>query len=180
MAPYRGAPLLEWVLRAVRGAHLGQRLVVVGHRADEVIAACDVSGFDVVRNIDFAEGQSSSLRTAIKAVDGRAEAAVVALGDQPGITPAVIDALVSAYRRDLRPFAVPTYDGRRGNPVLLARLVFPRLMALDGDVGARAIMGEKPRWVTEVPADDLADPRDVDTPDDLAVLEGARRLKEEP
>ena len=155
----------------MRASPVDPVIVVLGHAAEQVRAAVDLRGAIVVHNPDHATGQASSLRTGLSHVPGAAEAAVVALGDQPGVTPAVVEALVAAYRRDRRPLTAATYGGRRGNPVLIARDLFARAMRLDGDVGARVIMEEQPGWVAEVPADGLADPRDVDTVEDLHTLE---------
>jgi len=167
VASFRGRPVVEHVVAAMVASPVDALVVVLGHRADEIESSCDLQGARVVRNPDYETGQASSVRAGLRSVPDMSEAAVVALGDQPGITPAVVTALIEGYRRHLLPFTVPTYQGRRGNPVLISRAVFNKVMSLDGDVGARAIMERQPRWVTEVPADALADPRDIDTPEDL-------------
>jgi CTP:molybdopterin cytidylyltransferase MocA len=172
VAPLAGVPILQRVLQALRQPPVGRVVVVLGYAADQVRAAVDLTGVDVVINPLHASGQASSVAAGLAALPVEAEAAVIAMGDQPGITPGVVAALVAGYRKALRPIVVPTYGGERGTPVLLARPVFGPMAALEGDVGARAIMERHPRWVHEVAADGLADPRDVDTPEDLRVLAG--------
>ena len=164
--------LLELAIGPLRAAGLRPLVVVVGFAGDQVVAGATLGDATVVPNPRHAEGQSTSLVAGLAAVsdDPSVEAVVVAMGDHPGVTPAVIEALVATYQRELRPICVPTYRGQRGNPVLLARPVFTVVARLNGDVGARAIMERHPRWVAEVPADGLADPRDVDTQDDLRAL----------
>jgi molybdenum cofactor cytidylyltransferase len=72
---------------------------------------------------------------------------------------------------------VPTIDGKRGNPVVWARRFFPELMALDGDIGARHLIGRYPEAISDVPLTGTAALTDVDTPEALsrvkAELEGA-------
>ena len=72
---------------------------------------------------------------------------------------------------------VPTIAGKRGNPVLWSRRFFPELMAVEGDIGARHLIGAYPEAVSEVPLTDIAALVDVDTPEALvrvrAELEGA-------
>ena len=60
---------------------------------------------------------------------------------------------------------VPTIDGKRGNPVVWSRRFFHELMALEGDVGARHLIGRYPEAVVEVPVTDRAALIDVDTPE---------------
>lgn len=167
----RGRPLLQHVVDALSAASLSPLVVVVGHEADRIIAACDLGTAVIVHNEAYRSGQASSLRCGLAAIPSDATAALVAMGDQPCITPAVVDRLLTAYREGGRPIVVPMYAGERGTPVLLGRAAFERALQLDGDVGARAIMRDEPGWILEVNADGLADPRDIDTTADLRRLE---------
>jgi CTP:molybdopterin cytidylyltransferase MocA len=142
-------------------------VVVLGAHADEIAAAVDLAGTQVVRCADWAEGQAASLRAGVRAL-GDVDAALVLLGDQPGLTAQVVSG--TAERRDDERYDAvrPTFGGRPGHPVLLTRPLLRRVPALRGDVGARELLAgaRVRRWA----ADGLADPRDVDTPEDLAAL----------
>jgi nicotine blue oxidoreductase len=96
----------------------------------------------------------------------------VGLGDQPLVGAEAYRRLAGAYRGGAK-LAVATYDGDRGNPVLLARPLWREAMKLRGDVGARVLMDRHP--VTEVDCTGTGDPTDVDTLADLRQLE--RRLE---
>ena len=110
------------------------------------------------------EGMGASLVHALSHVPDAA-GWVVALGDMPHVQPATIAALVAAVRRGAD-IAVPTYQGRRGNPVAFSRIHLSRLLQLSGDQGARSLLKAFP--VIEVDVDDAAIGRDIDFEADLA------------
>ncbi len=115
----------------------------------------------MLTNPHWAEGQATSLRTAIAYADGAGhDAVVVGLGDQP-LVPATAWAAVAAAAW---PIAVASYDGKRRNPVKLSREVWP-LLPEEGDEGARVVMRERPGLVGAVACG--GDPADVDTVEDL-------------
>ena len=153
-------------------------IVVTGHQRDKVEAA--LKGLDVrhVHNPDFAEGLSTSVKTGLAAVPEDVDGAIVCLGDMPQVTAPLIDKLIAAFDPERGALiVVPTIEGKRGNPVVWARRFFRELMALEGDVGARHMIGRYPEAVGEVPLTDTAALVDVDTPEALgrvkAELEGA-------
>jgi molybdenum cofactor cytidylyltransferase len=125
----------------------------------------------LVYNPNFAEGLSTSLRAGLAAVPPDSDAAVVSLGDMPQVDAALINGLIDAFdpaRGAL--IALPTFDGKRGNPVLWSRRFFPELMAIEGDVGARHVIGAYGEAIVEVPVSDRAPLIDIDTPDELSAL----------
>ena len=84
----------------------------------------------------------------------------------------MIDRLIAAFDPERGALVVvPTIDGKRGNPVVWSRRFFPELMALEGDIGARHLIGGYAEAVVEVPLDDTAALIDVDTPEALAAVE---------
>ncbi len=109
------------------------------------------------------EGQSASLRAGLDAL-ADCRAVVIALGDQPLLSPQAVERLLRA--RDGSCEAVrATYDGVPGHPVVLERALFARVRRLRGDVGARAVLSDA--RVLDVPCDGLGLPDDVDTPEQL-------------
>ena len=165
-----GRPLIRHVVDAALAAGLDQVVVVVGHEAGSVAAALpDLPGVQVVRNEHYREGQAASVREGIGALGEDVEAVVVLLADQPGVSPSAIRRVRAAVE-DGAEVARARYDDGPAHPVGLARDVFPRLLALSGDQGARAIFDEVA--VSEVEMDGRRPP-DVDTPADLARLGGS-------
>ena len=134
-----------------------------------VTGAVDVPllGVITVHNPDWRSGMASSLAAGLGAVPDGCTAAVIALVDQPLISPDVVRRLVAAYL-DGAGIAVASYQGRLRNPVLLARSEWAGVMALaTGDVGARPYLNAHPDRVTAVECGDVGRPDDVDTPEDL-------------
>lgn len=175
----RGKPMLQRVLEASMESQLDEVVIVVGAASELVIRRIGsmVSGhFRFEKNNDFRRGQSSSLVTGLRALGDDIEAAVILLGDQPSITGALIDTIVSAYRGTELSIVRPVFtaSGRRvpGHPVILHRDVWPQLLRLQGDEGARQLIRSQPGCALEVLIDgpELAD---VDTEEDYRRLQAA-------
>lgn len=156
-----GVRLVDRGAGMLRDAGCAPVVVVTG------AAAVDVPGAVVVHNPDWRSGMGSSLRAGLSALAPDCPAVVVALVDQPNVTPPAVRRLLAAYASGAG-VAVATYGGRPRNPVLLAREHFAEVSArARGDVGAREFLRANPGLVTAVPCDDVADPGDIDTPEDL-------------
>ncbi len=140
-------------------------LVVVGPRGEAVRAALSGLGVGFAVNPSPEEGQGSSIRAGIAGLSAGADAALIALGDQPRIAPQVVPGLLGALRRSGKPIIAPRYREGQGNPVLFRRTVFPELLVLAGNQGARPIIQRDPSRV-ELVDFDLPMPVDVDTPED--------------
>jgi molybdenum cofactor cytidylyltransferase len=173
LLPLAGKPLLAHVLENAAASALDEVVLVLGHEAEAIRAAVGERGARVVVNPDHAAGQSTSLRAGLAAVDPRADAALFLLGDQPGVGPAIVDALIRAFRAGGTPIVIPSYGGRRANPALFARALFPELERVAGDEGARGVVRAHADSVLVVPVGDGPTPGDVDTEEDYAALRAA-------
>lgn len=168
-----GVPLIERGLGTLKAGGCRPVMVVLGAAADEVRQACRLGGSVVVVNDTWSEGMGGSVRAGLAEARRSEAAAVVVLPvDQPLITPALVARLVQSWREGAVA-AVATYGGEMGTPVLLDRSLWPQVeLHAVGDVGARAFLRSHPGVVTAVACDDLGDPSDVDTEDDLRWVEG--------
>lgn len=190
LLPLGGKPVLTHVLHAARAAGLSPILVVLGHSAGEIQRIIDAVGLAesrpigtapseptsewhddrsavvVVENPRYAEGLSTSVQLAARHLPPDVDAAVFLLGDQPLVDPAVIRRLADAYRAHRAPIVQPRYAEGRGNPVLIARDLFPELEQLTGDTGARPLLERHAHRVHLVDARDYRRPADIDTWED--------------
>ncbi len=174
LADANGEPLIVHAVKAALESQAVEIVVVLGHMAEEVRAAIEGaipgrSRLRFVTNPDFAEGLSTSVRTGIGALSSNADAAVVQLGDMPGVGAGLLNRLIAAFSPvEGRAICVPTVGGKRGNPVLWARRFFPEMAKLSGDSGAKHLIGEHADLVCEVEMAGEAAITDIDTPEALA------------
>ena len=165
-----GEPLVVRGIRLLAEGGCAPVVVVVGARAAEVRPLC--GGAQVVDAADWDTGMAASLRAGLGHLETTgAAAAVVALVDQPLVTPAAVQRLRQEHARGAVA-AVAHYDGRPRNPVLLDRSTWAGVaQAATGDDGARVWLRAHPESVTAVDCTDVGAPDDVDTPSDLAGLQ---------
>lgn len=166
---YRGATLLDATLATVRSAGLDQVVVALGGAADDVRREVDLAGIDVVLNPEFGDGCATSIRSALSVVRDDVDGVVLLLGDQPGVEPGAIAALLAGAGD--RPVGVCAYDDGPGHPLWFDRSMFETLRGLHGDKAVWKLVDgpDTARVPVEGPV-----PPDVDTWDDYhALLEAA-------
>jgi CTP:molybdopterin cytidylyltransferase MocA len=173
----RPKALVEWDGQTL--AERGVGMLLAGG-ADPVLLVTGAVRIDLaaerrvllVHNEQWRTGMGSSLRAALLAMPKDADAAVVALADQPLVSPEAVVRLIAAGRAGVG-VAVAAYGGQPRNPVLLAREHWPEVIALAvGDQGARAFLRARPDLVTLVECGDISRPDDIDTPADLDRIAG--------
>jgi molybdenum cofactor cytidylyltransferase len=179
----RGKPLVRWSADALRTA-LGAAnpLVVVvppAPRSHDIELALAGLAARFVVNPDPEAGMGASLACGIAALEESVEAALIALGDEPALSPAWVERVVARYREGGVAIVAPTFQGVRGHPVLFARGVFPELRPLGGDAGARQVVDRDAARVAVV---ELGEPKtaDVDTAEDLARLRQSAQYSTPP
>jgi molybdenum cofactor cytidylyltransferase len=171
LLPYRGRPMVSWILAAACASQADPVIVVLGHEAEQVEAALQADGaFEIVRNPRYAEGMSTSLKAGLAAAPQEADGALILLGDQPLITPEIIDAMIAESASAPEAIIAASYRGRRGNPVLFPRRYFAELEAISGDEGGRSVLARAPDRVRLLEIDDALAGRDIDTPQEYQAL----------
>ncbi len=171
IAEIGGKPLVRIAAEQALASRASTVIVVSGHEREKVEAALDGLPVHLVYNPDYADGLGTSLKAGIAAVPDDADGAVVCLGDMPQVNAALIDRLIAAFDPEKGALVVvPSIAGRRGNPVLWARRFFPDLMQIQGDIGARHLIGAYGEAVAEVPVEGEAALTDVDTPESLLAV----------
>jgi molybdenum cofactor cytidylyltransferase len=171
IAEIGGKPLVRIAAEQALASRASPVIVVTGHQREKVETALDGLPVRLVHNADYAEGLGTSLKAGIAAVPAEADGAIVCLGDMPQVDSALIDKLIGAFDPERGALVVmPSIAGRRGNPVLWSRRFFPDLMAVQGDIGARHLIGAYTEAVVEVPVEGDAALTDVDTPESLSAV----------
>jgi molybdenum cofactor cytidylyltransferase len=171
LADVGGRPLVRIAVEEALASRAQPVVVVTGHQREQVEAALKGLPVILTHNPDFAQGLSTSLKAGLAALPAGADGAIVCLGDMPQVDATLIDRLVAAFEPEKGALVVvPTIAGKRGNPVVWSRRFFADLSRLDGDVGARHLIGAYPEAVVEVPVTGRAAFVDVDTPDALRAV----------
>ena len=160
LLPYRGRTLLDHTLDIARACGFEQLLCAVGGGSGEVLSEVDLTGIEIVENPHYGNGCSSSVAAALAAVDPRSDALVLLLGDQPGVRPATVAALLDG--RGDAAFAVCRYDDGRGHPFAFGRAAFGELAGMHGDKAVWKLLELHSETVVEVPVAGPV-PLDVDT-----------------
>ncbi len=167
LAPIGRRPMVRAAALALVPAPLAEVLVIVGHDAASVREALRGLPVRCVDNPEWEEGQAASVRcAATAALESGADALLLALADQPTLDALRVRAVCTAW--DGRaPLVLPVRDGRASHPVLVAAPLFPELLTLRGDVGARDVVRAHLGAAIRL---DLPALPDVDTLDDLVSL----------
>lgn len=169
-AKLKGRAVIRWSAEAL-SASVDALYVVVPLGTNTATRALSRMDVVFVENWARDEGMASSIRAGVDAMPPDVDAVVIALADQPFVSPTVVRTLVSRWTEGGVDAVAPLYRDGRGHPVVFGRACFALLGALHGDVGARAVLDSLGDRLALVPVD--ADvPVDVDTVDDLRGIEG--------
>lgn len=168
LLPYLGKTLIEHAVRTAIASGAAEVVVVVGAEADAVRARLHGLPVRVVRNGAWVEGMGGSIRRGVAALGETIDCAVVALCDQPKITPRLLRDLATKALASGSPIVASSYDGVLGAPCAFLREMFPSLLALEGDIGARQLIRSSGLEVETVELD--GGNVDVDTAEDVRRL----------
>jgi molybdenum cofactor cytidylyltransferase len=173
LLPWKGEALIRHAVHVALAAGLDPVVVVTGSGNVEMQAALAGQDVMVIHNSDWQAGQSTSVRAGINALPENIQAVIFLLGDQPYISPELLQALVRTFSQTHPIILAPFVGEKRTNPVLFDRSIFDALCRLQGDAGARSIFAQYPP--TPMPWHDERLLFDVDTPEDYQ-----RLLKSDP
>ena len=158
--------VIQQVVANLKNSKVSDTFVVTGHEQELVEEELEGASVTFINNPEYAKGLSTSLRTALAGVPQEYSGVLVCLGDMPFVQPKHIDALIEAFNPvSEHQICVPTFQGKRGNPVLWDRRYMQEMMEVRGDVGAKHIIGDYEEFVTEVELNDASVITDLDTPE---------------
>jgi molybdenum cofactor cytidylyltransferase len=165
--------VLGQTIETVRRSGMDEIVLVLGSSAEVIrqqLPASLLEGLKVVVNPAYEQGMASSLQAGLSALDPQTSAALIVLADQPFVRPETLAQLADHYRRAHAQIVIPTYKSVRGNPVLLDRSVFAEVMALEGDIGCRAIFGNHTAHIVKLEVEDEGILLDIDSQEDYQRL----------
>ncbi|MGH7361528.1 MAG: nucleotidyltransferase family protein, partial [Candidatus Methylomirabilales bacterium] len=168
---YRGVPFLRAVAAALLAGGVEELVAVLNPEVPGLPQALPAdTRVRWVAAPPASAGQLASLRTGLHALSSASEASLVALVDQPAVRAETVAALIQAFRETRAPIVLPVHQGRRGHPVCFARTLYPELLEVPEQEGARAVVRRHRGLLREVVVEDPSIHQDVDSPEDFARL----------
>lgn len=167
LVKFRDRPLLQKVIKECEPIEFGTGVVVLGAKAEEIQLQIDPGSFTFVINEAWEEGIASSIRRGLEAVlEEHPDTGhlLFLLSDQPFLSTGLIEKLLATHREGTKEITASSYKGDIGVPAIFSKAMFPLLLELSGDQGAKKIMLQYPEKVTTVPFE--MGHFDVDTPED--------------
>ena len=153
LLPFGGRTVIQRTLDSLIASRVGEVIVVLGSKAQEINQSIGGRRALVVLNPNYAKGMSTSLITGLGMVNSQARFVMVALGDQPLITPRVYNQLIEAALGSDKGIILPVYKGERGNPIVISTRYRAEMLKQTGDIGGRELLKAHPEDVLEVLVD---------------------------
>ena len=164
LLPFAGSTVLGHIVDQLAGSSVAGTLVVVGPEHADIQAALTGRPIRFAANPAVESEMLDSLRCGLRALPEDCRGFLVCLGDQPGISPELVGALMEAFESAGGGVVAPLHAGRRGHPVLIGMEHRDRILAQYDDVGLRGLLRDPEVRVTEVPWRESLE--DLDSPED--------------
>lgn len=169
LLPFRGSTILENVIETVTSCKSIEEVIVI-YGAAEIIDKVGKYNIKTVYNPIAEEGQSTSVIAGVKNSNPRTMAYMFIMGDQPFISPYMLEKLIDIWKQNVLSIIVPRYNGKNGMPTIFSADFRKDLMNITGDKGGRDVIKANPDKVKYVDMDDAMAGFDVDTPEDYEKL----------
>jgi len=147
---YQGTPFLEHLLSVTQHPAIGVRRVVLGPDAEDISAKIKLAPEEIVINKDWEKGQLSSVHAAMQTLPAGTSGLLLCPVDHPLVSATLVGHLLDAFLQTKAAVVVPTFEGRRGHPVIFSAAVYEELLHAHMDTGARAVVWAHKNEVQEV------------------------------
>ena len=151
LLPHQGRPFLEHLLEVSTHPKIGVRRIVLGAQAEPILKALKIHADEVVINEAWEKGQLSSIHAALRSLPPGTDGMLLCLVDHPLVTAALVNDLIERFYAAQKLVVMPTYNGKRGHPVIFSSHLYGELLAAPMDVGARAVVRAHAGDIEEVP-----------------------------
>ena len=165
--PIDGQTFIERIVAALKQTCVGNIIVVLGHKADEMRPRIEHLPVEILINSDYKLGQLSSLQVAVRHLEKIADCdgMLVHLVDHPYIDPALVVTMIDRFYQSGKLLVVPRHSGKRGHPVIFSRTLFGELLAAPMDQGAKTVVNAHRDDTLEIDSKDEGITVDIDTPE---------------
>jgi molybdenum cofactor cytidylyltransferase len=163
LLPWGGKTVLDRCFETLLRSEVQELVVVLGIRNERVTNLFQGRKIKVVVNPYSNRGMSTSIRRGLQIIRPSCHGILIALGDQPLLKTRTVNVLIHAFEKGKAGIIVPSFQGRRGHPVIFHRRYKKELLDLRGDVGGRSIIERYPEDVRVVPVKSIGVVKDVDT-----------------
>ncbi len=168
LLPLGDRPVLAHVVETILASQARPLIVVAGYQAEQIrtLLTPYAPTLTLVENFDYQQGMSTSLRKGIATVitaHPTVNGALIVLGDQPLMTPQILDSMIEAKQATGKRIITARYSGKRGNPTLFDASLFPELLEMTGDEGGRKVLERYRQEIAMVDIDNEMANYDVDT-----------------
>ena len=168
---YQGRSLILHAVEVALASLCQPIIVVLGAYAEQIKPELMLKAVQVVENSQWQEGMSSSIRAGISMLlktNSKLDAVIISLADQPLVSPQIFNQLIQSYQETQKVIIASKYNETTGVPALFSNALFPELMQLEGDKGAKALIQKyiDAGLILLIPEAAI----DIDTPDDYKQL----------
>lgn len=161
--PFRGKTIIENVVGNISRSKIENMILVLGADSEKIIKAVEPADVKLCYNENYSQGMLSSVRCGFSSLPHDFRAALVFQGDQPMIGSEITNALIDAYKKSGKGIIIPTFEKKRGHPLLLDSKYREEVMKLDDSEGLRALPYKFPHDVLEVEVEHQGILKDIDT-----------------
>jgi molybdenum cofactor cytidylyltransferase len=166
LLPFGDTTIIGQVADELLRSTVAEVYVVVGHQGDRIAAELAGRALSIVANPDYAQGMLSSIRCGLRALPGSCRAVLVALGDQPSITSALVDTMLRTFATLRQRILVPVHRGRRGHPLLFSADYRQEVLTRYDNQGLRGLLQAHADEVFELAVASNSVLSDIDYPED--------------
>ena len=163
LLPLNGKTMLENVIRNVEGSDVEDILVILGGGPETLKEIVNNSSAKYCFNENYTSGMLSSVQCGFRNLTADVDAILVFQGDQPLITAAIVNKVIEVYRAADKGIVIPTYNKKRGHPILIDKKYRNEIEKLDAREGLRSLSSLVPDDVLEIETNSAGILRDFDT-----------------
>ena len=166
-----GKSMIKHCVENISRLPIKQKVIVLGHEARKIKSKLDLATFKIINNLDYKNGISTSIKIGILSLDKTMDGVFIVLADMPMIKINTYLELINNFQKgNSKVIFIPTWQGKKGNPVLLDKSIFPELIKLEGDEGAQQIFSNFEDNIQEIEVNDSGTCFDIDTLEDLKAV----------